>query len=238
MTTERPDAAPAPDGPGADASVSAVIARRRSTRAFLPDPIDPDLILDLLRRAARAPSGGNLQPWHATLVTGARLDRLKDDAATVARGSQAPEYAIYPSDLVDPYRTRRYAGGEALYAAIDVAREDRDGRLRWLARNFEFFGAPAAVFLHTPRLMGPPQWADLGMFLQSFLLLLVEAGLDACPQEAWATLPETVRRHVPIGADDMLFCGVAIGRADPLHPINALRTERADASEWIVHVDD
>ena len=34
--------------------------------------------------------------------------------------------------------------------------------------------------------MGPPQWSDLGMFLQTFMLLAVDRGLGTCPQLFWS----------------------------------------------------
>ena len=80
--------------------------------------------------------------------------------------------------------------------------------------------------------MGPPQWSDLGMLLQSVMLLLREEGLDSCPQECWAIYPDTVRETLQWPPERMLFCGMAIGRRDPAHPVNALRSERAPLEEF------
>ena len=120
-----------------------------------------------------------------------------------------------------------------MYDRIGIPREDKAARRMWFARNFAFFGAPVALFTTIDRRMGPPQWSDLGMFLQSFMLLAVEAGLATCAQECWAVYPETVKAFLSTPAERMLFCGMAIGFEDQGEPANALRTARADESEWL-----
>ncbi|WOK35879.1 nitroreductase [Sphingomonas sp. C3-2] len=219
--------------------LSDAIAARRSVRGFLDDPVAPDMIRALLEKAARAPSGGNVQPWHIDVVTGPAMRRLKAQMRkTLAAGIvEEPAYAIYPPALSAPYRDRRFAVGEALYGHVGIPREDKGARRQWFARNFQFFGAPAAIFCTVDRQMGPPQWSDLGMFLQSFMLLAVEAGLATCPQECWAVYPETITRFLDIPANRMLFCGVAIGHEDPHAPANRLETGRAPLEEWAVFHD-
>lgn len=216
--------------------VSEAVERRISVRAFRPDPVPREALERALSRAARAPSGGNLQPWLVTVLQDETLDRFRE---TVARrleeteGQGEPmEYAVYPPSLHDPYRTRRFAVGEAMYARLGVERADKAGRLKWFANNYRFFGAPAAMFVHVDRRMGPPQWSDLGMFLQTLMLLLQEEGYDSCAQEAWARFHETVDAFVGADPETMLFCGLAVGKADWDHPVNGLRAERAPLEEW------
>ncbi|MBX9813135.1 MAG: nitroreductase [Sphingomonas sp.] len=215
------------------------VAARRSVRGYLEKPVDPALLERLARGAARAPSGGNLQPWHIDLVTGAALDRLKAlMAERLASGAlEAAAYDIYPRALGEPYKARRFQVGAALYAVLGIARGDRDARADEFRRNFAFFGAPAALFCSVDRAMGPPQWSDLGMYLQSFMLLALEAGLATCAQECWALYPETVGEFLGLPGERMLFCGMAIGYEDPDAPANGLRTMRADGGEWLRVLD-
>ena len=215
--------------------VSDAVRARRSVRGFLDTPVDVAVLRELAEAAARAPSGGNLQPWHVHIVAGDAMVRLKAVmAGKLARGeAETPAYAVYPPALDDPYHARRSAIGEALYSHLGIPREDRPARRRWFAENFAFFGAPAAYFCSVDRAMGPPQWSDLGMYLQTLMLLAVEAGLATCPQECWAMYPETVGRAIGLPEGRMLFCGVAIGFEDEAAPANALRSERADAGEWL-----
>lgn len=215
--------------------VSDALRSRISCRAFLPEAPEKAVIRDLLALASHAPSGGNLQPWRVYALAGPALAALKAEVAaareTHPRGLPA-EYAVYPSPLIEPYNARRRKCGEDLYATIGVAREDREGRLRQFARNYEFFGAPVAIFVYLDRTMGPPQWSDAGMFIQSLMLAAREYGLHSCAQEAWAVWTDIVRGHTGAPAQEMLFCGVGIGKMDESAPINSLRTERAAPEEF------
>lgn len=220
-------------------SVSEAVAQRRSVRAFTDAPVDNALIQDVLLRAMRAPSGGNLQPWRLYVLNGdsmARFRALMERRTAESPDGETPEYDVYPAALKEPYRSRRFGIGEAMYATLGIARQDRAARLRWFQNNDRFFGAPAAVFCFTDRIMGPPQWSDLGMLLQTAMLLFEEAGLSTCPQEAWYRWPKTVAGFVQASPDMMLFCGLAIGHADPSAPVNTLRSERAPQAEVLSFV--
>jgi nitroreductase len=210
--------------------VSEAVATRKSIRGFLPTPVARDVITRVLERAARAPSGGNLQPWHIDVVAGERLAALKDIMAKrvmeAPRGEET-DYDIYPKELPSPYRDYRFQVGEDLYGAIGIPREDKMARLMWFARNFQFFGAPLAIFCSVDRRMGPPQWSDLGMYLQTVMLLLREEGLDSCAQECWAIYPKTIGTFLELPPERMLFCGMAIGVRDESEPANRFETRRA-----------
>jgi nitroreductase len=215
--------------------VTDAVLARRSIRQFTDEPVPSDTIGELLELAARAPSGGNVQPWRIYVVNDAAMARFR--AFIGDRPGSAGEYEIYPPSLWEPYRTNRYTVGEQMYATIGVGRDDKEGRLRQVAKNQDFFGAPAALFCFIDRRMGPPQWSDLGMFLQTFMLLAQEAGIDTCAQEFWSVHHEAVREFVGSPDDELLFCGMAIGHADEHAPINALTTERMPLAEWARFVD-
>ena len=162
------------------------VASRFSCRAFLPTPVPLAVVRDILDRAARAPSGGNLQPWRVDALAGAPLDAVK--TMIRARDAELPrgegvEYAIYPADLKELYHARRSEVARLLYAALGIPREDRPARLAQYARNFQFFDAPVGLFVSIDRSMGPPQWSDLGGFIQTILLLARAHGLHGCAQE-------------------------------------------------------
>lgn len=217
-------------------NVSDAVRARRSVRAFLDRPVDRAVIERVLTTAGRAPSGGNLQPWHLTAVTGTALKELvaRMEKRLVEGGPADPaEYPIYPSGLTAPYRDRRFRNAEQLYTLLGIPREEKAARRAWFSRNYRFFGAPVGLFCYVHRQMGAAQWADLGMYLQSVMLLLQEEGLSSCPQEAWSLYHTTVARVVRPDADHMLFCGMAIGHADVDDPVNSLRTERASLDEVV-----
>ena len=164
------------------------------------------------------PSGGNTQPWNAHVLTGEPLKALFERIALElpkGRAAFAPEYHVYPPELEGAYEARRFAIGETMYAALEIPREDKASRLMWFAKNFRAFGAPVLMLVHTPKYMGPPQWSDIGMWMQTLGLLLREEGLDTCFQEAWAVYSPQIRELVDIPEDHIFFCGIAIGHRDP-----------------------
>ena len=217
--------------------ISEAVASRFSARAFLDTPVPGETVRAILEAAARAPSGGNVQPWRVWALGGAELARFRAiirERQKTSPGGEGTEYQIYPPNLKDPYRGRRFKCGEDLYATIGIGREDKAGRLGQLAKNFDFFGAPVALFFAIDRDMQEGQWADLGMYMQTIMLLAREHGLHTCAQEAWATWHKTVGEFLDIPPELMLFTGMALGHADPAHPINTLRTDRAPLSETVV----
>ena len=216
-------------------NVSEALATRMSCRAFLPTPVPGPMVRTILDGAKQAPSGGNLQPWRVYALSG---EPLRDFIALV-RGripthprGEGSEYEIYPTALWEPYRSRRFKCGEDLYATIGVAREDKLARLLQFARNYEFFGAPVGLFFCIDRRMGPPQWSDLGMYMQSVMLLAREHGLHTCAQEAWSVWYRTVGEFLKLPPELMLFSGMALGYRDESAPINGLRTDRAPIEEF------
>ena len=219
-------------------NVSQAVDRRMSVRAFTSDPVQTDQLQEIFTKAARAPSGGNLQPWRIFILNGERLAEFREIMETRLAGTPHPEgehreYQVYPDSLKEPYRTSRFEVGEQMYGLLGIPRENRPERLQWFANNYRFFNAPAAAFCFIDRTMGAPQWADLGMYLQTVMLLLQEQGLDSCAQECWYNYPKTVSDFCGVDENWMLFCGMAIGHKDPDHPVNQLRTERRPADEWL-----
>jgi nitroreductase len=216
--------------------VREAVASRRSIRVFLDEPVDPAVLQRVLEAAQRSPSGGNVQPWNAVVLTGAPLGRLQAAIAEVVpqgRVGRSAEYDIYPPALDGVYENRRVAVGEVMYEALGIAREDRQGRLEQFAHNFRAFGAPVVMLVHTPRYMGPPQWSDIGMWLQTVMLLLRAEGLDSCPQESWAMYTRQIRQCVAIPEHHIFFCGMAIGFRDPSVRVNRFAVPRAPLSEVV-----
>jgi nitroreductase len=206
-----------------------------SCRAFLPTPVPEATVRAILDAAKQSPSGGNLQPWRVYALAGEPLKEfialVRSKLPTHPRGDGS-EYDIYPTGLWEPYRSRRFKCGEDIYATIGVTRDDKFARLLQFARNYEFFGAPVGLFFCLDRRMGPPQWSDVGMYMQSVMLLAREHGLHTCAQEAWSVWYRTVGEFLKLPPELMLFSGMALGYRDESAPINTLKTDRAPLEEF------
>lgn len=221
--------------------VSSALKTRISIRAFLDKPVSEEQIREILEIAKFAPSGGNTQPWRVHVVLGAGRDRLVETVKkAMAENPLADEaeFPIYPPSLWEPYRTRRYALGEAMYERLGIPREDKPARLAHLARNFEFFGAPAGVFFSLDRRFNENQWAHLGMLMFAVTLVAADKGLATCMQESWMTRAKTVSKFLGLPDDQRLYCGMALGYADPDAVVNKLRSERAPLDEFVTFIKD
>ncbi len=180
----------------------------------------------------------NIQPWHVYVLTGAPLAELKRRVGErLATGEpwDEPEYEQYPAELKSPYRERRSAFGAERYGALGIPREDLEARQRAASANWDCFGAPASLFCYVDRGMGRPQWSDLGMYLQTVMLLLRAEGLHSCPQMAWAKYRTTVAKILSPPDELILFCGMSIGFEDAT--VNHSRTGRAPLGETVTFVD-
>ena len=216
--------------------ITQAVATRRSVRQFIDRPVDLAILERVLDKARNAPSGGNVQPWNAIVLTGEPLATLTE--AILAKAASEPmgsgfEYDIYPTGLEGRYEAQRRAVGHAMFEAVGLGREDKAGRIAQMAQNWTGFGAPVQLFTYTAKYMGPPQWSDMGMWLQTVMLLLREEGLDSCAQEIWARYGEFMKGQLGIGDDHIFFCGMAIGYRDPAAPINTFQVPRAQLSEMV-----
>jgi nitroreductase len=212
-------------------SVSQAVRQRHSVRAFLPRAVERSEVEAILETASRAPSGGNLQPWHVDVLAGDALDELRSRVRErLSQGLDQTEFHVYPPKIGDSHGARRRAGGEALYAAIGVGREDKPARWAQFLKNYELFGAPVGLFFSIDRGFDRPQWAHLGMFIQTIMLLAEERGLGTCAQESWAAVHATVSECLKLSPERILYCGLALGWPDRNHPINRFRTEREPLS--------
>jgi nitroreductase len=216
-------------------TVTEALKRRISTRQFLPRPLAEPIVREILHVARWAPSGGNLQPWKVIAVAGAEQAAVIELARRInatESPDQSAERPVYPPNLWEPFRTRRYKVGEDMYALLQIPRSDRLARLARFARNYEMFGAPVELFFVIDERMGYGQWAHLGMFMQSIALAALERGVSSCMQEAWATLRLSLKSHFALDEHELIYCGMALGYADETAAVNSLRSDRAPVDEF------
>jgi nitroreductase len=226
-------------------SVIELLHRRRSVRGFLPRPVPKELLVELLRAAARSPSGTNMQPWHVYVLTGQAKDNLTREV--LATREQEPhrerppkpfgEYDYNPEPLFEPYLSRRRTVGFALYELHGVAKGDRAASWAIAGRNFEFFGAPVGLIFTIDRSLQHGSWLDYGIFLQSLMLAAADAGLDTCAQAAWRHYHDVIRPLCRIPENEIVVCGMSLGYGDKDAPANQLVTEREPVECFATFID-
>jgi len=207
---------------------------RKSTRAYLDQAVTRATIESILEAARWAPSGVNAQPWQVAVVRGAVKERISTAllAARQHNEPERPDYAYYPKEWVEPYKSRRKATGLALYQALNIGKDDAFARLKAWNGNYHFFGAPAGLLFFVDRALSQGAWVDMGMFIENVMLAARAHGLDTCPQASLAEYPDIVRGILNIPATRALVCGMALGYADAGAPVNSYRTEREPVSAF------
>lgn len=213
------------------------IKSRRSVRAFTPEPVSKDLLLELLDVAARAPSGTNTQPWQVYVVMGDKKKALTDEIIEtfmdpVAVKEHTEEYHYYPAQWVEPYIGRRRKVGFDLYGLLGIGKEDKAKMQMQHARNYQFFDAPVGLFFTIDRVMQQGSWFDYGMFVQNVMLAAKARGLDTCPQAAFTQFHRIVAKHLGLQESQQLICGMSLGYADLEKPENKLVTVREPATQF------
>lgn len=224
-------------------AVDAAITSRHSMRAFLSIPIPRETVEDILRVAARAPSGTNTQPWQVHVLTGAARQRLSDrigaiyeDPAELAQHER--EYDYYPKEWTSPYLDRRRKVGWDLYGLLGIAKTDKEAMHRQHGRNYRFFDAPVGLIFSIDRVLQQGSWLDYGMFLQNLMVAARARGLHTCPQAAFTQFHRVIAEELGFRPGQMLVCGMALGYADPAAVENSLVTERADVQEFARFLED
>lgn len=221
-------------------AIEHAIRSRRAVRGFLPDPVDPALLRHLIDLAAQAPSGTNMQPWKLRVIgpkTRARLEEALIASLDSPDLPAAEEYRYYPETFREPYLSRRRKVGWDLYGLLGVVRGDKAGMRRQAEANLRFFDAPVALMLTIDRDLEIGSWIDLGMFLQNLLIAAQGHGLDSCPQAIFARFHPVVRRELAIPEQEIVVCGIAIGKADPDAPANRLVPEREPVESFTTWLD-
>lgn len=207
------------------------IGGRRATRAFLPQPVPRATLEQVLRLAARAPSGANIQPWKVHVVEGGAKRRLEQRMLAALddpdqRAQLGDEYAYYPKAWREPYQGRRRKVGADLYQLLGIARGDGARMNAQLRRNHVFFGAPVGLLFTIDRDLGLGSWLDYGMFLQTLMLAARCHGLDTCPQAAHNQFHRLIAEELAFAPTEQLVCGMSLGYRDPQAIENQLQTER------------
>ena len=207
-------------------TVTEAVMSRRSIRAFSDKPVPLDVLRQVMETARWTPSGCNFQPWEGAILTGEPLRQLQEKMK-VTPPQDPKEYSWSDPEVIPECLARLQQVGADMYTALQVERADKAGRADFMARNIVSFDAPAVLMVYFPRVMGPPQWSDMGMWLQTIMLLLREQGLDSCPQEFLSMYAKVIKDFLNVSDEShIFFCGIAIGYRDPDAPVNGFERQR------------
>ena len=216
-------------------TVIQALQQRRSIRGFEPREVPAELIEEIFTKASMAPSNCNTQPWHVNVVSGEARKKLEEQLMAGIMQGTKPQFHFKPGDmdLAGVYKKRQFDCAARYYGTMGIERTDRDKRNWLMAKNWQFFGAPHAAFISMPKTMGEVNAIDIGIYLQTLMLLLVEHGLASCPQGALAAFPEPVKAITPIPEGNELIVGLSFGYEAVGEQINKVTMERAPLGDTV-----
>lgn len=217
--------------------VSEAIKQRRSVREYLDKPVAPELINSIFEQAQSSPSNCNTQPWHVVVLSGKAREDIEKAMIdqVIARAEPTAYFKPGDLDLKDAYRKRQIACAISLYDSQNIAYEERDKREALMLRNWQFFGAPHAAFFSMPKTMSEINAVDMGIYLQTLMLLMTENGLASCAQGSLAMYTNELRALADIPEENEVMFGLSFGYADQQASINKFdvgRGELADAVQF------
>jgi len=210
------------------------LEQRKSTRAFLNKPVTEEQINTILNAARYAPSGVNTQPWSVAVVTGESKKNLqtKIEAAFRSGDKGKRDYQYYPTEWIEPYKSRRKECGLLMYSTLGIKREDKERQMNQWAANYRAFDAPVMLLFFMDSGMQSGSFMDSGMFIQSVMLGALDLGLSTCPQAAIADYQHIVKTELDFNHNKILLCGMALGFEDTEALVNSYRTPREEVNSF------
>ncbi len=213
------------------------IERRRSIRAFKPNPVAKEIIEKILKTALKSPSYTNSQPWEIVVVTGGKKEELSRELLKLAEKEEPiqpdiPKPSFWPPHIkerIEEHFRRRYK-------TLGIEENDKERKKELRLANFRFFGAPVVVFLFQDKSL--PLWSifDMGTFTMAIMLSALEFGLHTCPQGSLTDYSPVVKKVLGIPEDKRLILGISIGYPDQNAKINEYISSRVSLDEitkWI-----
>jgi len=208
--------------------IDEALTKRRSARAFRPDPVSREVVEDILRIAARAPSGTNIQPWKIHVVAGEVRSRLEREVLAHRETRPPDEGAEFPriGKRKEPYTSRMRKLGKDMYTLLGIPKGDQEASWRQWGRNYQFFDAPVGLIFTIDKDLDRMSYVDVGMFAMAIMLAAKARGLDTCAQGAWNNYWAVTRRLLNVPDDEYIIFGISLGYADEAHPVNTLVADR------------
>lgn len=208
------------------------IKNRMSIRKFKSDPVPQELLREVVQIAQWSPSYKNSQPWEVFILSGAKKKQLsemliglfeegRDNCPDIAAPESWPE--AEGARIAHLFKKRKEATGIDLSDPVIMQKAK--------IANFNFYGAPHAIYLVQDGSLS--QWSlfDMGLFAQSLMLAAHAKGLGTVPQAFATDYAQDVKKFLGLPESKRLVLGISIGYADMESPANALRTDRSETVE-------
>jgi nitroreductase len=223
MSTMHPEAA---------AILDTVLHARKSVRAFRPEPVPRQQLIQVLEAARAAPSNFNSQPWRVYVLTGKAKQTLGEALLQAHVGNAVPPFSPFPQPLPLDCDLRVNDFGRRLYSSLGIDRADMAARARQTGRNFVFFDAPVGLIFTIHSALTRHSWLDYGLFIQTAMLAAQVRGLATCPQVSFVRFQTIIAEQLGLGPEEAVTCGMSLGYADEHAAVNSLNMPREPLEQF------
>jgi len=209
---------------------------RQSVRGYKRDPVPREVIEEIIDVARRAPSSMNTQPWHVHVVTGDALDEVRTrNMKEMAAGAKPKRDINSHSEYEGVHRFRQIAIAKKLFAAMGIAREDKDKRQDWVMRGFRQFDAPVSMVLTYDRDLDPGAVVhfDLGALCYGIVLAAWDRGLGTVINGQGIMRSDIVREVADIPDNEVIMTCIAMGYPDDSFAANTVRADREEIDSFV-----
>ena len=213
------------------------VEKRKSVRAFKPDPVPQPILQEIMERSLRAPSWGNTQPWDLIVVGGSKLEEIKQGFTAKGGQDTNPDIAR-PQEFPEPYASRRRPMVRP-QAAPGTPGQQQPPPPR-PPMNPRFYNAPCLIYVCTGRSYyfqpkGINAWAiyDCGLISENIMLLAPNYGLGTIALAQAVTYPDVLRKVMDVPDSLLLVVGIAIGYPDWNDPVTQRQSVREPASQVV-----
>jgi nitroreductase len=213
--------------------VSHAIRERRSSHAFLAEPVDADTVGQIIDLAKWSPSWANTQSWNVYVISGEPLQRIKAtltllDAANEPPAPDIPAQTLWPSYLAERMSIRRPPEAPG---ATDAGTA---GQSAW-----ELYGAPCLVLLAIDAELEPAYACfDAGLFAQTFCLAAEDRGFATCIMATAVRYADVLHAEIPDAAGKRFVVGIAFGFSDHTAVVNRNERNRVEIEDIATFLDD
>lgn len=212
-----------------------LVASRRSTRGYKPDPVPLELMQEIISVAKRAPSSMNTQPWNFHVITGAPLELIREGNTERMLAGAKVDREIKMSDhgYQNEHRDRQVGIAIQLFEAMGIERDDKARRQDWVMRGFRQFDAPVSVVITLDAALADDTVAhfDCGAASYGLVLAATSKGLGCVINGQGIMQSSVVREHGNIPEDEVIMTCVAMGWPDDDFVANHVVSTRVENDE-------
>jgi nitroreductase len=216
-----------------------LVHSRRSVRGFRNESVPKAVIREIIEDAKRAPSSMNSQPWHVHVLTGEPLEQVRRrNMEEMAAGKPSKRDIFTHGPYEGAHRERQVGVAKQLFAAMGIARDDKEMRQDWVLRGFRQFDAPVSLVLTYDRVLDPGATChfDLGALSYGIVLAAWDRGIGAVVNGQGISRSDIVREVARIPQDEAIMTCIAMGYPDEAFPANAVKSERQPADAFVRYV--